>query len=244
MKPFLSLLFLVLLTVSCTDDAVLTFVPKEYHADTCEGCPTVEVNLPEASNGDAASNHINAALQEVAIATLSPLEETEVSSIDEAIDQFKKQFDELKEDYEQAVPWEVTLDGEVSYQSESMVSIRLNSYSFTGGAHGYGATSFVNFDAMTGEQLEVEDLFSDLDEFTSYCEQLFRAQEHIAPERNINATGFFFEGDAFHLPENIGFTENGLLLIYNAYEIASYADGQKMVEIPLAEASKFLKKLQ
>ncbi len=235
-------LVLVLLTISCAEEHALTFVPVEYHGETCEECPVIEVNIPEAVSDDSVSASINASLREVAIATLSLVEEGDANTIGEAIEQFRAQYEDLKEDYQQAAPWETTVDGEVSYKSDRVISVRMESYSFTGGAHGYGATSFVNFDAKTGEQLQVEALFKDAKGFASHCEELFRKQEGIPVDENINATGFFFEGDTFHLPENIGFTEKGLLLVYNAYEIASYADGQRRLEVIYEDADPFLTK--
>ena len=50
-----------------------------------------------------------------------------------------------------------------------------------------------------------------------------------------------FLDDVFVLPQNIFFKENGILLYYNAYEAAAYAEQQKEVLIPYSEADAFLK---
>ena len=49
-----------------------------------------------------------------------------------------------------------------------------------------------------------------------------------------------FENDEFYLPNNIGFTKNGLQLIYNQYEVASYADGPMSITLPYAEIRNYL----
>lgn len=49
-----------------------------------------------------------------------------------------------------------------------------------------------------------------------------------------------FEGDQFQLPLNIFYTDKGLLLYYNRYEIAAYADGPKELLIPYEELKNFL----
>ena len=49
-----------------------------------------------------------------------------------------------------------------------------------------------------------------------------------------------FENDTFQLPQNIFYTEDGLLLYYNSYEAASYADGPKEILFPYDKISKFL----
>ena len=49
-----------------------------------------------------------------------------------------------------------------------------------------------------------------------------------------------FERDEFYLPENIGLTENGLVLLYNQYEVASYADGAIELILPMNEVKNYL----
>ncbi len=241
MKQFLRTLVLSIVLLGCEEDASLTFVAQEFPANGCETCPKVEVIIPEAFGKDSVALAINDELKAFAIATLNPLEEQEQASIEDAIQEFNQEYAKLKEDYEEAVPWELTLDGTVSYQSETLVSIRMDSYSFTGGAHGYGATSFLNFNPQTGDLMESQDFISDYNGFTRFCEARFRSQENIPGGENINSTGYFFEGDRFHLPESIGFTATGMILVYNAYEIASYADGQKILEFTFKEVQPFLK---
>ncbi|MEX0362627.1 MAG: RsiV family protein, partial [Allomuricauda sp.] len=115
-------------------------------------------------------------------------------------------------------------------------------YTFTGGAHGYSAVTFLNFDKIKGQETEQWELFEDEEGFVNYAETKFRIQEGIPQDANINGTGFMFEGDHFHLSENLGYTQDGIQLIYNQYEIASYADGPKILTIPFAEANKYLKR--
>lgn len=49
-----------------------------------------------------------------------------------------------------------------------------------------------------------------------------------------------FEENSFHLPASIGLTQNELILHYNPYEIASYADGPKTISIPIEELKNLL----
>ena len=51
-----------------------------------------------------------------------------------------------------------------------------------------------------------------------------------------------FEGDSFHLSENLGYTQEGLQLIYNQYEVASYADGPIVLTLPYNEINLYLKR--
>ena len=110
---------------------------------------------------------------------------------------------------------------------------------FTGGAHGYTSVSFLNFDPQTGELLTQKELFDP--SFSSFAEEVFRQKNGIPENEPINSTGFLFDEEKFQLPKNIGFSEKKVLLRYNPYEVASYADGSLLLEIPLEEARKYLK---
>ena len=127
------------------------------------------------------------------------------------------------------------------YEDENLVTLKLNSYSFTGGAHGYGSTTYLNFDKKSGKELENAQLFDDFEGFIEFAETQFRKQEEIPQDQNINTTGFMFEGDNFHLSNNMGYTSEGLQLIYNQYEVASYADGPISLVLPYSEINPFLK---
>ena len=49
-----------------------------------------------------------------------------------------------------------------------------------------------------------------------------------------------FEDELFKLPETMGFTKNGLQLIYNRYEVASYSDGPVVLTLPYDEVDTYL----
>ncbi|MCJ7759370.1 MAG: RsiV family protein, partial [Gillisia sp.] len=110
---------------------------------------------------------------------------------------------------------------------------------FTGGAHGYTSVNYLNFNSKTGDQLWTKDIFED--EFKSYAEKLFRQKNDIPENQPINSTGLFFENDSFQLPQNIGFSKNKIILRYNAYEVASYAEGGIQLEIPIKDVEEFIK---
>ena len=89
--------------------------------------------------------------------------------------------------------------------------------------------------------METMELFKDPLEFQSFAEGKFRDQEKIPVNGSINATGFMFEDDKFYLPENIGFTQEGLQLFYEQYEVASYADGPIILTLKFKELEPYLK---
>ena len=88
--------------------------------------------------------------------------------------------------------------------------------------------------------MEDWELFEDKEGFEQYAETQFRLQQNIPVNNPINSTGFMFEKNHFYLPENIGFTEKGLKLLYNQYEVASFADGPIELTLPYKDIQKFL----
>lgn len=169
-------------------------------------------------------------------------DEIEATNIEEAIQSFKNGYLELKKIYpDEPVGWEANIAGTVTYENEEILSIQVNSYTFTGGAHGLSLTRFLNFDKGQGLEIETMELFKNSLEFQSFAESKFREQEKIPTLGSINATGFMFENDEFYLPQNIGLTQEGLLLFYEQYEIASYADGPIILTLPYKELKPFLK---
>ena len=262
MKYCLTLILSVLLLNSCKKDkeettteytttiekpAVLTFTDKIYSKKTTLAGPEprtyVDINVPDASGipvaGDSINNKIFRTVRSIVYFGEKP---TDATSYQELMTSFIESYDELAKKFpKDAMAWEAKIKGTVDYKTDSIVGIKLNNYMFTGGAHGYAGDRSLLFNAKTGRSLEYSDIFKDEKAFTAFAEKKFRAKYKIPAGKSINSTGLMFEENKFVLPQNIFFKENGLLLYYNAYEVAAYAEQQKEVLIPYSEADAFLK---
>ncbi|MDF0707124.1 DUF3298 and DUF4163 domain-containing protein [Flagellimonas okinawensis] len=242
MNKFFAALLALSVLASCESESKLTFEPVQLQGEVCEDCPRIDINIITALDNTPISEAINSALREEIISILSFSDDTNIDTADEALQSFTDSFKEVKTKFADEVQWEAEIDGDVIYEDENIITIKLNSYSFTGGAHGYASTSYLNFDKRQGVELENWQLFDDVDGFEDFAETKFRIQEKIPQDANINATGFMFNGDSFHLPNNIGYTSDGLKLIYNQYEVASYADGPIELILPYNEINLYLKR--
>ncbi len=229
--------------VGCNDENQLVFEPVRITNADCKDCPNISINYPLVLEDTQLGKAINSGVEEEIIALLTFSDTLEVTSVQEAISSFTDGYKELKTVYpKEAIDWEARIEALVSFENNKIISIQMDSYLFTGGAHGYASTQFLNFDKEKGIEIDTEAFFKDLLEFRNYAETKFRTQEKIPKEAPINSTGFMFEQDTFYLPENIGLTPKGILLLYNQYEVASYADGQIELLIPFTEAKNFLAK--
>lgn len=242
MKIKLIYLLTIVLVTACKKEDSLTFKPYSISNGNCEDCSTVLISIPKALDKSNLSETINIALQEEIISLLNFDEVSDAQSIEGAIESFIADYEDMDGKFpEQSMPWEAKIKGDVTFESKEILTIRLESYLFTGGAHGYNTFRFLNFDKIKGTELDRQDLFKREKEFEGFTEAKFREQENIPAQAPINSTGFMFETEAFYLPENIGYTDNGLLLFYEPYEIASYADGPILLTIPFQEVNAFLK---
>ncbi len=261
MKYYASLLLALFLLTGCKKDkeetieiyetekpTALSFENKEYSKKTTlpgkEPRTYVSISVPEAVGGSpAASDSINNKIfRTVRSIVYFGEKPTDAKSYEELMTSFIGEYEELAKKFPaDAMSWEAKIKATVDYRTDSIIVIKLNNYMFTGGAHGYAGDRSLLFNAKTGRSLEYKDIFKDEQSFTVFAEKKFRAKFKIPEGKSINATGLMFENDKFAMPQNIFFKENGILLYYNAYEIAAYAEQQKELLIPYSEADAFLK---
>jgi hypothetical protein len=228
--------------------AKLTFTTESYSKKTTlpctDGCTNVSIKIPVAENipvvADSINNKIFNTVRGIVYFGEKP---SNGKTYEEIMASFISAYDKMKKDFpkDPMVPWEAKINGEVAYKSDSIINIKLNHYTFAGGAHGYEGDRSLLFNARTGRSLTYADIFNDVKGFTAFAEKKFREKFKIPAGKNINATGLMFENDKFVLPQNIFFTDQGLLLYYNAYEVASYAEQQKELLLPYEQVEQYLK---
>ncbi|PHS66906.1 MAG: hypothetical protein COB12_05605 [Flavobacterium sp.] len=242
---FIFLLFIV--TISCKKEASITLTSEnfsdEFQGD-CKGddCAKVTIDYIKIQGEKESVNKINFTIGSSIIYFLnSDLEKNiRATTISEAANSFLKAYEIDKKEFPDLSPYTAEVSVSNSYSSSDIISIKTSFYNYTGGAHGNTALAYLNFNPTTGAILTKNSLLKNKKEFISFAEKIFRKEKNIAENDNINSTGFWFENDSFSLPESIGFSKTHLILIYNQYEIASYADGPIEVLIPIEEVKPFL----
>lgn len=142
------------------------------------------------------------------------------------------------------VPWRLERAVEVVYESDELVTLHFNEFSFAGGAHPNQYDHFQSFTKRSGRRVQVADLTPDS---TSWNRLLDLAEEHfrytfeLLEEEDLDDAGFFFDDGRFHLTENIAFTQYGLLIHFNSYEVAPYAIGPISIELSYDELDPLIK---
>lgn len=236
------LLFILIASLwGCEGENRTVWHPREYLGKVCEACPSVRVAIPQAAETTALGRGVNRALTEEVIELLDYDETRDAASIPEAIGAFDAGYREMRRQFpDETIGWEADIEGLITYEDDRLLSVKLQTYLFTGGAHGMSAIRFLNFDKKTGEELGHEELFADVTVLRDLAEKAFRETRGIPPVGGINQTGFMFDEDRFTLPENMGFTPQGLEMLYNPYEVASYADGPISLILPMEAVAPLL----
>jgi hypothetical protein len=135
--------------------------------------------------------------------------------------------------------WELNIETEITYQSKEIITIAISTYEFKGGAHGNDKIEFLNLNGKTGAVLNQNDIIKNINDFKILAETHFvKSLEN--EDKDLKMEDFFF-GKPFQLPENIGFSEDGLVILYNVYEVASYDQGYTEFVIPFEDVDSYLK---
>lgn len=245
MKHYTFLVCLFLILTSC--DKKLSFENETFEKESAlpckDDCPKITIDIPIAKNIKIVSDSINekifSVVNEIVYFGEKPLKTQDYNALATS---FIASYEEMHQKFPgETFGWEAKIIGNIEFESEQILNVKIDHYTFTGGAHGYQGYRSLLFNPKTGKIIFNDQLFKNEKEFKAFAEEEFRKKYKIPSKANINATGLMFENDKFHLPQNIFYTEEGLLLYYNAYEAASYADGPKEILFPYDEMSRYLK---
>ena len=236
-----------MLLISCDQPAPLSF--ENLHLDLenrtdCNDypCPLIDLDYPVAIGEDAVSIAISDGLEQRVIGSFQMNPDIpRASTVEEAMQQFIDTYRSDKAEFpDMSGQYEVSIGIEESFRNSTIICFRQGDFKYTGGAHGNGQTLYQIFDLNSGEEIPFDQLIKDREGLKRLAEEKFRQKFDINASESINSPGFWFDNELFELPETMGFENEELMLIYNTYEIASYADGTVEVGIPLDEVMPFL----
>lgn len=132
---------------------------------------------------------------------------------------------------------------EVTWLTSQLVSFELSLDEFSGGAHpNYNArlVSFLVSDSPN--ELSYAKLFlaDSLPVFTRLAKNAFYEKHQLNSESSLSEQGFWFENEEFKPNENFMLTQEGLVLFFNAYEVAPYVTGSTRLMLPWSRIRSLL----
>ena len=139
------------------------------------------------------------------------------------------------------IGWYVKMLVDITYESKEVLSFRIEAQSFTGGAHPNYSTNFYVIDKSSNQALTTDDIISDTSQFKRLLEKEFRKLKGMTGEQSFADRGFYMNDGDFLLNNNIGISEDKVMVHFNPYEIAPYSEGATTVEIAKADLNELLK---
>lgn len=238
-------IFVYIALTSCTSkptsqetaiERPLTFPTETLEKESCvgENCAKLKLSWPVAT-GNEVADKINQAIDDKVSFLIQTGEN--IAPLDSMIAQYFSSFESFKKDIPDSYGgWEIEVTAEVSYQSDSTLSIYFSQFSFLGGAHPNSMVSFLNFDAKTGDALSDDRLILNETEFFNLTEKKFTEYHEVEKGVNLVDDGrFFLPETGFFLANAIGFKEDKFWVIYIPYEIGPYVMGYTELEFSKEE---------
>ncbi len=165
--------------------------------------------------------------------------------IEEAFEAFASTYRDFKNDFPESTGcWAIEVEGDTVMTTPKVVVYRLDQYSFTGGAHPNTHTGYYIFDRQNGRPRQLTTFIRDTTQLLQKAEVAFRKHERLPARASLQEYGYFLPGNQFFLPANIAFTHEGVVLLYNPYEIAAYARGPIEFTIPYSEVEGIIRREQ
>jgi hypothetical protein len=139
-------------------------------------------------------------------------------------------------------PWTLDISDGVYVFSSDVVSIVFTEYEYTGGAHPNSWYTTFTFDLANEKQLSLADMLVDGDATLEVIAPLVQAQ--LTTMLGELSDVSWIEQGAAPTPENYAsftLTDDGLLILFPAYQVAPYVAGPQLVTLPYADLAGILK---
>lgn len=170
-----------------------------------------------------------------------PIELIQYPQVDQRVNQFiaglQQQFlDSYAPDLTLPPPansWSMSVDYEIFHFSENILSIRLDQYTFTGGAHGNDWATTITVDVAADRDLALNDVF--LNGQIPWETLSALTQQSLLEQLGEMADPTWIEQGTGVNPgnyQNWVVTPDALIFYFPSYQVAPYAAGPQRVEIP------------
>ena len=140
------------------------------------------------------------------------------------------------------IPFEYIENYNVIPSVEPYYTIGQFKYKYSGGAHGINHADYITIDTESSKILKLKDLFKEQVNYTPIINDLIKKQIEVKTQAG---EAFFTGNDGFQsIKEDQPFfiNQNGdLVIVFNVYEIASYASGTQYFVLPHQDLLPYMK---
>jgi hypothetical protein len=144
----------------------------------------------------------------------------------------------------------------VAFLDDHVLSLEYVTYIYSGGAHGNSGHEFVTFDLNRNKALALEDILKEdkITELMQVAQKSFKQDLHLDQNKPLADQGFWFSKedgekiqskwiaqDGFYLPHNFNVNQEGIIFVYQPYEVTNYAMGAPTFLMKWQDLAPFLK---
>ena len=235
-------------------DVELTFDSIAYH-DHPDAVPSISVDAVLVLPNDNPANPVSAVLRRNMLADAVGGRCASAGDATEAllayVSSLQSEFDEAMADMEYdsydddgldyMFKWESELRTSVEYYSDPLLVYKTTTYSYAGGAHGYGADSYSVYSTLNGKRQQLDDVFRDDPLSRQTLAELVKAElkRMIATRQEYQGMEVFEWNDVTPV-DNFYVSEQGVTFSFPQYEIAAYCFGQIEISLPAADIRPYL----
>lgn len=206
-----------------------------------DNCPVVEVQHLASSQkwiDSMVNKRVNNLAINHGISDKAPSSATSDQAAKAALNDFSRaQFQDAPTD----APWAYQLSVTPNYigHINDVELIRIDSYEFTGGAHGLPYSEHLMFDQKLKRQIKLNDILitGKKPKFEALAKAAYKkwVSEFYDDIQDYEKTW------PFSLTDNVTLTDKGVDIVYQPYAIAPYAAGMPTLSIPYQQLSGIIK---
>jgi len=148
------------------------------------------------------------------------------------MEKFKEEEKEHCKEFPYSCEYSYITRYDVKFNQDGKLSIVMYDATYSGGAHGLEGLQTYNFNAKTGERISLKDIVSSESKFASITEY---AKNYMRQHQDIFFEEKMWEDFAVNDQTQFYFTEGGIDLIFQQYDVAPYAAGHPTISIPSSE---------
>jgi len=141
---------------------------------------------------------------------------------------FEKNYKEAKDNFVNnnldGVKFEANTDFEVEKNTDSILSLKMRYYNYSGGAHGFYDDIAYNIDIRSGKFLELSDLFLEQSNYKDILNNEIKSQIKSLESENKENLGIY-QFNTIKENQKYYFNGNNIVLYFDLYDIAPYAAG-------------------
>lgn len=192
-------------------------------------------------DGDSLAKQINNLVYKYTERTLEDFIKTEVESYRESYTELYLAQKAAKEEVSPMFSNDLTYKIKLTEAYPNVVSVKISSSGYGGGAHGYSQCTLANFHKDTGKEVGIHDIFKPEAEKTIISMIEKRLIQLWGAKDDKEMKEWLFVEDLY-IPANFLLEKDSVRFLYNEYEIAPYAMGTSEIRIAYSDLKDYLQK--